>query len=141
LLVVEVALALVLLVGAGLLIRSAARMGEVELGFDPSRVLTARVAVPQAAGPDLPRSIQVFQRIVEEARRLPGVESAAATTILPLSRYNYSSTVNLDPPARSREEEMEGNIRVVTPGYFRTLGVPLLAGRDLDERDRMGGHK
>ena len=141
LLVVEVALALVLLVGAGLLIRSAARMGEVELGFDPSRVLTARVAVPQAAGPDLPRSIQVFQRIVEEARRLPGVESAAAITILPLSRYNYSSTVNLDPPARSREEEMEGNIRVVTPGYFRTLGVPLLAGRDLDERDRTRGHK
>jgi predicted permease len=141
LLVVEVALALVLLVGAGLLIRSAVRMGQVELGFDSARVLTARVAVPQASQPDLPRSIQVFQRIVDEARRLPGVESAAATTILPLSRYNYSSTVNLDPPARSREEEMEGNVRVVTPGYFRALGVPLLAGRDLDDRDRAGGHR
>jgi predicted permease len=141
LLVVEVALALVLLVGAGLLIRSALRMGEVELGFEPARVLTARVAVPQAAEPSLPRSIRTLERVVEEVRRLPGVELAAATTILPLSRSNYSSTVNLDRPEPRRGEELEGNVRVVTPGYFRTLGVPLIAGRDFDERDRGEGRK
>jgi predicted permease len=139
LLVVEVALALVLLVGAGLLIRSAVQLGRVELGFAPERVLTAQVAVPQGGERNLPRSFQVFERVVAEVRRLPGVESAALATILPLSRNNSSSTVNLDGPEPRPGEELEGNVRVVTPGYFKTLGVPLLAGRDLDDRDRQGG--
>ena len=141
LLVVEVALALVLLVGAGLLIRSAARMGEVELGFDPAPVLTARVAVPQAEELSLPRSCRAFERVIEEVRRLPGVEAAAVTTILPLSRSNASSTVNLEGPDPRPGEEIEGNVRVVTPGYFRTLGIPLYAGRDLDGHDRAGSRK
>ncbi|HEY0511664.1 MAG TPA: ABC transporter permease [Thermoanaerobaculia bacterium] len=141
LMAVEVALALVLLVGAGLLIRSATRMGEVELGFEPVRVLTARVAVPQGGELNLPRSVQVLERVIEEIRRLPGVESAAATTILPLSRNNSSSTVNLEGPEPRPGEELEGNVRVVTPGYFHTLGVPLFAGRDLDGRDRTGSRK
>ncbi len=139
LLVVEVALALVLLVGAGLLIRSAVQLGRVELGFEPTRVLTAQVAVPQGGERNLPRSFQVFERVVAEVRRLPGVESAALATILPLSRNNSSSTVNLDRPEPRPGEDLEGNVRVVTPGYFKTLGVPLLAGRDLDGRDRQGG--
>jgi putative ABC transport system permease protein len=141
LLVVEVALALVLLVGAGLLIRSAIRLGDVVLGFDPARVLTARVAVPQAGATDLPRTVQVLERVVGEIRRIPGVESAAATTILPLSHHNTSSTVNLDGPDPRPGEELEGDVRVVTPGYFRTLRIPLLAGRDLDDGDRQGGRR
>jgi predicted permease len=141
LLVVEVALALVLLVGAGLLIRSAVQLGRVELGFEPARVLTAQVAVPQGGERNLPRSVQVFERVAAEVRRLPGVESAALVTILPLSRNHSSSTVNLDRPEPRPGEELEGNVRVVTPDYFKTLGVPLLAGRDFDGRDRQGGRR
>ncbi len=141
LLVVEVALALVLLVGAGLLIRSAVELGRVELGFAPARVLTAQVAVPQGGERNLQRSVQVFERVAAEVRRLPGVESAALATILPLSRNNSSSTVNLDRPEPRSGEELEGNVRVVTPDYFKSLGVPLLAGRDLDGSDRQGGRR
>ena len=99
LLVAEVALALVLLIGAGLLIRSAVRLQEVEVGFDPSGLLTAKLSLPYAdySGPDSPgpdRAVRTVLEAVDQAGRMPGVASAAAASILPLSRNNT-------PPPRS----------------------------------------
>ncbi|HEV2844954.1 MAG TPA: ABC transporter permease, partial [Thermoanaerobaculia bacterium] len=88
LMVTEVALALMLLVSAGLLIRSALRLQEVEIGFDPSGVLTAQLSLPRGDYPESARLVQTLQRVVDEAGAVAGVESAAATSLVPLSRYN-----------------------------------------------------
>ncbi|HEY4595625.1 MAG TPA: FtsX-like permease family protein, partial [Thermoanaerobaculia bacterium] len=143
LLVAEVALALVLLVGAGLLIRSAVRLQEVEVGFDPSGLLTAQLSLPFAdyLGPDSPspdRAVKTVLEAVDRVGRIPGVASAAAASILPLSRNNHSSTLDVEGLAVPEEERLIGNTRQVTPGYFTTLRIPLLRGRDFTARDRAG---
>ncbi|HEY4589705.1 MAG TPA: ADOP family duplicated permease, partial [Thermoanaerobaculia bacterium] len=144
LLVAEVALALVLLVGAGLLIRSAVRLQEVEVGFDPSGLLTAQLSLPFAdyLGPDSPspdRAVRTVLEAVDRTARIPGVTSAAAASILPLSRNNNtSSTLDVEGLAVPEEERLIGNTRQVTPGYFNTLRIPLLRGRDFTVRDRAG---
>ncbi|HET9210542.1 MAG TPA: ABC transporter permease [Thermoanaerobaculia bacterium] len=139
LLVAEVALALVLLVGAGLLIRSAVRLQEVEVGFDPSNLLTAQLSLPFAdyASPD--RAVKTVLEAVDRTARIPGVASAAAVSILPLSsRSNSSSTLDVEGLNVPEEGRLIGNTREVTPGYFTTLRIPLLRGRDFTPRDRAG---
>ena len=137
LLVTEVALALVLLAGAGLLIRSAIRLQQVEMGFDPEGVLTAQISLPSSDYPDNSRIVATAQRIVEEVEHLPGVESAAAASILPFSRWNTSSTLTIEGKVtKERSEQIDGNTRVVTPGYLSTLKVPRLRGRDFTPADR-----
>jgi putative ABC transport system permease protein len=139
LLVAEVALALVLLVGAGLLIRSALRLQEVEVGFDPSGVLTAQLSLPFADYPGTDRAVRTVQDVVDHAARIPGVTSAAAASILPLSRSNNtSSTLDVEGLDVPEEGRLIGNTRQVTPGYFGTLRIPLLRGRDFTVRDRAG---
>jgi putative ABC transport system permease protein len=138
LMVAEVALALVLLAGAGLLLRSAVRLGQVELGFDPSRLLTARLLLHNSGEGDRERAVHTFERAVEEVGRVPGVESVAGASLLPLSTSNSSSSTAIEGHPVAPEEKMNANHRLVTPGYFRTLGVPLLAGRDLRPADREG---
>lgn len=137
LLVAEVALALVLLVGAGLLIRSAVHLQEVEVGFDPSGLLTAQLALPFAdySGPD--RAVRTVQEAVDGIGRIPGVSASAAASILPLSRSNVSSSLDVEGRPMPEEERMIGNTRLVTPGYFGTLRMPL-RGRDFTSRDRAG---
>jgi len=139
LLVAEVALALVLLVGAGLLIRSAVHLQEVEVGFDPSGVLTGQLALPFADYPGPDRAVRTVQEAVDSVRRIPGVSSAAAASILPLSRDNVTSALDIEErPVAEGEERMIGNTRQVTPGYFGTLRIPLVRGRDFTARDRAG---
>ncbi|HEY4591194.1 MAG TPA: ABC transporter permease, partial [Thermoanaerobaculia bacterium] len=144
LLVAEVALALMLLVGAGLLIRSVVRLQEVEVGFDPSNLLTAQLSLPFAdyLGPDSPspdRAVKTVLEAVDRVGRIPGVASAAAASILPLSRNNNtSSTLDVEGLAVPEEGRLIGNTRQVTPGYFTTLRIPLLRGRDFTARDRAG---
>ncbi len=139
LMVAEVALALVLLVGAGLLIRSAIRLQAVEVGFDPSGLLTAQLSLPFAdypGGPD--RAVKTVLEAVDRVGRIPGVSSAAAASILPLSRSNVSSTLDVEERPVPEAERMIGNTRQVTPGYFGTLRTPLVRGRDFTARDRAG---
>lgn len=138
LMVAEVALALVLLAGAGLLLRSAVRLGQVELGFDPSRLLTARLLLQGSGEGTQERAVRTFERVVEEARRIPGVETVAGVSILPLSNSNTSSMTSIETRPLPPEERMNANHRLVTPGYFRTLAVPFLAGRDFGPADREG---
>ncbi|HSG38116.1 MAG TPA: ABC transporter permease, partial [Thermoanaerobaculia bacterium] len=137
LMVTEVALALILLVSAGLLIRSALRLQEVEIGFDPSRVLTAQLSLPRGDYPEPARLVQTLQRVVDEAGAVAGAESAAATSIVPLSRYNTSSSLQIEGKPLEGEEQIEGNTRQVSSRYFKTMGIPL-QGRDFQGGDRPG---
>ncbi|HKV06702.1 MAG TPA: ABC transporter permease, partial [Thermoanaerobaculia bacterium] len=138
LMVAEVALALVLLAGAGLLIRSAVRLGQVELGFDPSHLLTARLLLQGSGEGTQERAVRTFERVVEEAGRIPGVEMVAGASLLPLSNSNSSSSTAIETHPVPPEEKMNANHRLVTPGYFRTLAVPFLGGRDFGPADRAG---
>ena len=135
LLVAEVALSLVLLVGASLLIRSFTKLSSVDPGFDADRVLAFRVALPQTAYPEDHNRAAFFDRLLEDMRRTPGIEAAGMVQTLPL-RGGYVLTFDVAgrPPARPGEE-LSANHRVVDPDYFTALGVPLKRGRLLTDRD------
>ena len=139
LLVAEVALALMLLAGAGLLIRSALQLQRVELGFDPTGVLTAQLSLPRADYPEADQAMVAVQRVVTEVGQIAGVESAAAVSILPLTRNDTSSVLEIEGHPRPVEQRLSGSTRQVSPGYFRTMGQALLAGRDEPcSRERRG---
>jgi putative ABC transport system permease protein len=137
LVVAQIALALVLLVGAGLLTRSFARLIAVEPGFDASNLLTLHISLH---GPAYGRAQTTlyYQRLLERLRALPGVESAAAVTTLPMS----GAGVDFERPYwRAGEPEPSAaadnvSIRMATPEYLPTLGIPLLAGRNFTAQDR-----
>ncbi|HEX5706694.1 MAG TPA: ABC transporter permease [Pyrinomonadaceae bacterium] len=141
LVVSEVALSLVLLVGAGLMIRSFMRLGEVEPGFDPSHVLTARVGLPATKFPDPRQRAEFFKRLNEKLETLPGVEAAGATLSLPLRGSNYSVGRGFIPEGRPQtpDESINASYVVVAGEYFRAMRIPLKAGRLFDERDDAEG--
>jgi putative ABC transport system permease protein len=136
LVVAEIALALVLLVASGLLLKSFVRLQNVNPGFDPRNVLTMEVSLPVAK---YARGKPVSDFYAEFARRimaLPGVEAAGFTTILPLSGDNSDSSFAIEgrDPLRSKASPDE-EIRAVSPDYLKTLKVPLIRGRFFDDRD------
>ena len=140
LVVAETALALMLLAGAGLLLRSFVGLRGVDPGFDTSDLLTFDLSLP-AARYDSPEKAQAFvASALQELRGLPGVESAGAAFGLPLSGFRYSiSLYELDGRRfESAEDDVSVQVRVVTPDYFDTLRLPVVRGRDLDESDRPG---
>jgi putative ABC transport system permease protein len=136
----EVSLAVVLVVGAGLLLKSFVRLRSVDPGFDPRGVATFDVSLPDAYTPAQQR--QFFADFLPRVRAIPGVRSAAAIFGLPLRDFGYAITVHdLDGRVLSPQEQEAGfspQLRVVTPGYFRTLGIHLLEGRDFSDADRQG---
>lgn len=139
LVVAEVALALVLLVSAGLLFRSVQRLVAVEPGFDAANVLTMQVIEPgRMFGSDAYR-LQVFEQVLAAVQRVPGVASAALTSQVPLSGDvdGYGMEWQSRPTMTAG---MDGSALryAVTPGYFETMRIPLRAGRLLDARDRPG---
>ncbi len=138
LVVAQVGLALVLLVGAGLMIRSLWLLSRVPSGLSPERVLTLRVSTPSMD--DYRRDPQAFvtfhDRIVEAVRALPGVESVAFGSSLPFTWNTSSSTVYaLDRPVPALETIPAANSHVITADYFRTMGIPLLRGEAFDGRE------
>ena len=139
LVVAEVALALVLLAGAGLMIKSFMRLQEVNLGFNPERVLTMRVQLSGTNYRESPRAVAFYEQLVERMEALPGVESAAAVGTVFLSSTPNSSWFSVEGrPAPPPNERLEVPIDPVTPNYFRAMGVPLLRGRVFTPRDREG---
>ena len=136
LVVAEATLSLVLLVGAGLLLRSAVALQHAELGLRTDHLLTAEFRLPPAKYPE-PRVIAAFFRqTLERIRAVPGIESAALVRAVPFSGNGGSTTYQVEgqpEPAKGREPVAQ--INIVSPGYFRTLGIPLLQGRDFDEHD------
>jgi putative ABC transport system permease protein len=136
LVIAEVALSLVLLAGAGLLIRSFLRLQSVSPGFDASGVLTARVQLPGARYNDSRRSSAFFTETVSRIRALPGVQSAAAVSFLPLAGPGIgTSFYRADRPQPAAGEAPTTEVRPVTPEFFRTMRVPILSGRDFNDSD------
>jgi putative ABC transport system permease protein len=131
---VQLGLSVVLLVGAGLLVRSFLLLLRVNSGIDPHNVLTAQVLLP--ANCDLPQQREFYRRVLERVQTLPGVKFAAATTETPFTMFNAFG-IGLTP-----EGEPETKVRycpgIVTPDYFRAMGIRLLAGRFFDGRDAEG---
>jgi putative ABC transport system permease protein len=137
LVVVEVALSLVLLTGAGLLIRSFVRLQNVNPGFRAEDVLTARVSLPGVRYPQPRDSVAFFDNALGRIRALPGVQSAAGVAFLPMAGPGIGTRFyRLDRPVPADGQAPSTQVRPVTPGSFRTLGIPQRAGRDFTEADR-----
>jgi putative ABC transport system permease protein len=136
LVVAEIALASVLLIGAGLMLRSLMELQSREPGFEPRGVLTLRLALPQAKYDADEKIAAFYGRLVDEVGALPGVESAATVLGLPFSGTHAGFTYMIygeEPPPPG--QEYQASFQAVSPGYFDTLGIPLLAGRDFTRGD------
>ena len=131
----EVALSLVLLVGSGLMFESFANLRGLNPGFRADHVLTMRLQVPETKYGNFARRIQFFQTVLERVRTLPGVKTAGFTSALPLTWKGGSTSFTPEhvvvPPGITRDS----NDRVVSPGYFEALRIPLRRGRFFDEHD------
>lgn len=131
---IEVALAITLLIGSGLLLRSAWMIQHVDPGFDPRGVFTARVALPPAQYASAADVTRAFARIRDEVSRIPGVRAAALTETPPLAGIAIGTTVSVGDAAPPSDAP-QANVRIVSPGYFRTMDITLRAGRDLATTD------
>ena len=136
LIIVEIALALILLVGAGLLLQSFARLSKVQPGLQTERLLTARVALPPATYPTPEKIARLYEKFISHLRVLPGVRAASATFPLPLS--GSLSTTQFDLPERPLPYNAQPIVttRLSGPDYFETVGIPLLSGRSFTDDDR-----
>jgi putative ABC transport system permease protein len=132
----ELALALVLLVGSGLLLRSFVLLSNVDPGFDPHNVLTARLQLPEAKYSTLEQQWTLYEQVLESVRALPGVESAGAANVLPLNGFAGAAGVRFEgqpsPPPGAAPAVHDAT---VSPDYFRVMRVPLVAGRFFDQHD------
>ncbi len=134
LLVVEVSLSLVLLIAAGLLLTSFARLQRVDPGFDPEGVFTAQIALPRQYSPA--KVMEFYEQFSQRLATLPGVSSAALSERVPLTGGQTQTVVAVaGRPIPPLSERATATRHLVSPRYFSTLGIPLRAGRDFDERD------
>ncbi len=143
LVVAQIALAVVLLVGSGLMVRSFQRLRAVDPGFDPSSVLTFRVSLPNAEYSDALSAVQFHQEITERIERLPGVLAVGSANGLPLTGVGDAKDPLLseDHPVSPNELPPIVYVSAMSPGYFQAMRVPLLAGRTMepsDARNRTG---
>jgi predicted permease len=138
----EIALTVVLLAGAGLLLRSYAAVLAVDPGFDAEGVLLAETVLPDSRYSNPPDRDAFYERVLENVRAVPGVESAGYTSYAPLMFIGGRSLVLVEGRPRPEPSEIVRNMatnRSASPGYFETLGVPLVSGRVFDERDVRSG--
>src|SRR5262249_37804233 len=134
--VIEMALALVLLVGAGLLVRSFMTLMRVDPGFDPSRTVTMKVTLPSANYQSDGQSIAFFGRLFARLDTLPGVQAAGGVSFLPLNGVGAATGFFIEGQEKPQTgNEPVADVRVVTHNYFKAMGIPLLRGRLFDGRD------
>ena len=139
LVVAETALALTLLVGAGLLIKSVARLQGVDPGFNPDRLLTFSLSLPAAKYRSDTAQIQYYDRVLSEVAAVPGVRGVAATSVLPFGGGWTTSTFTLEGhEATENEPNPWGDMRIINADYFRTMGVQVVEGRGFAEADGPG---
>jgi predicted permease len=142
LIVAEVALSLLLLVGAGLLIRSALALQRVNPGFDPRGVLSARVALPQTSYGDPVHARETFRRLADDVASLPGVTHAAVTSYAAMGPGGGSNgLLPEDAGEFDMSKLIQSQLRMVTPDFFATLRIRIVKGRGFDAGDRRGGQK
>jgi putative ABC transport system permease protein len=137
LVIAEVALALVLLIGAGLMMRSFMFLQKTDIGMDPSRTLTFRVGLPEAQFPETETAARFFEQLIPKLANSPGVESAGATTSLPALGNIGTSAFVLEGEAEPKQLQDARQMRglAITPGYLQTARIPLLRGRDFSAAD------
>jgi predicted permease len=128
LVVAETAIGLVLLVGAGLLIRSFMQVLNVDPGFNPHHVLTASLSLPENQYPDLKKA-QFYDELLPRLAALPGVKSVSGGYPMPLSRNNISIGFTIEGRPVAKGDEPSAAVSIATPDFFRTLDIPLLSGR------------
>jgi predicted permease len=133
---IEVALALMLMFGAGLLVRSLGRLRGVDPGFDPRNVLRAQLSIPQQKYPASESQRRFYEQALARVRALPGVKAAGAISTLPLTDGGSTQPIAVEGrPAASLSEQPEVAVRVMTPGTLAALGIPLRRGRDFTDAD------
>jgi predicted permease len=130
----QIALSMALLIAAGLFLRSLNNTLQVDLGFDPGRLGLFSIS-PELNGYSYEQSRALFVRVEEELAGLPGVASASASMVPLLSGSNWGTSVSVQGFERGPDTDAGAQINVVGPGYFRTLGIPLLAGREFTAAD------
>jgi putative ABC transport system permease protein len=135
LIVLEVALALVLLVGAGLMLRSFQRIQQVDPGFNPNNVLALEISLPRSKYPRKEQIRNFYNQVTERVSTLPGVESVAATWMLPLSGQDAGRGFDIEGYSPAPNERVNAAFSAVTPRYFRTMEIPVRAGREFTEQD------
>jgi putative ABC transport system permease protein len=136
LVVSEIAMALVLLVGAGLLIRSFLRLRQVSPGYDPKGTLTAGIGLSPNKYPELRHQVAFYEGLLERLGTTPGITSAALVSKLPVLGFATSNfTIQGSPVAAGHAPT--AHYRVISPGYFKTMGIPFAEGRDFSARDRV----
>ncbi len=136
LVVAEAALSLVLLAGAGLLIKSITRLSSVPLGFNPHYLLTAEIDLPQSGYAPAARQVEFYSKLIADLDGFPGVEGSALSSSLPPysgSRDALTVEGRPAPPANSLGDTAT---ETVSPGFFTVMNIPLLQGRQFDVRDR-----
>ena len=138
LLIAEVALSMMLLAGAGLLIRSFIGLRSLSPGFDPKRVLTLNVSVPDAHYKNSSALQTYWDELLRQLNELPGVTSTALVNALPMSGDDFSSSFRVEGRTVPEKDEPSAELRAATPNYFRTLAIPLKRGRVFTDADRLG---
>ncbi len=135
----EVALSLVLLFGAGLMIRSFYQLQRVNPGFDSQGVLTMTVSVSSRKFPSPEQQVSFFERVLQGVRILPGVESAGVIDDIPLNGNGSHQPVAIEGrPVLAMSDQPEVDVRLITPGYMHSMHIPVLRGRDFDQDDVAG---
>jgi predicted permease len=135
LVVTEIALSLVLLISAGLLIRSFIRVQQVDPGFAPRNLLTLRLALVGPAYSEEQRRMNFYQQFWERIRRLPGVEATGGVSVLPLGGVGWGSITIEGYDASSGQEMIQSDLRTASTGYFETMKIPLIHGRFFTGQD------
>ena len=135
LVVVEIVLALVLLASAGLLVESFVRLQKVPAGFDTTNVITARVALPEAAYGKPEQAAEFYKKLLSRVSSLPDVQSSGAAWWIPLSGSEISFTFNIEEHPLAPGQQPIAQVNIVTPDYFQAVRVPIRRGRAFTERD------
>jgi putative ABC transport system permease protein len=136
--VAQLALSLTLLTGAGLLAKTFWKLTSVAPGFDASNVMTMEIALPTAKYPEPSQRALFFERVLEILESHPQMTAAGGATNLPLSNTNMTFGFYRDDMVPGKEAPLIANVRGITSGYFRALGIPLIRGRSLSPADREG---
>jgi putative ABC transport system permease protein len=142
LVVSEIALSLMLLIGAGLLLKSFSELQRSNFGFKTDNVLTVQVILPQQKYSEPAKRLQFLNDSLQRIESLPGVQSVGATNFLPLTGFWGTATFTVEgQPLPEPGKEPVADNRIATPGYFRTMGIRLVEGREFTEQDRDGAKK
>jgi predicted permease len=136
LIVAQVALSFILLIGAGLMLRSVIELQRIDPGFKPENIITIRIGLPPAKYPNPPDRQRLFQQLLDRVAVHPTVLAAAIATDGPLTGGSMNPTFKIENREFPPDQDPTASLHGVSPGYFRTLGVPLLRGRTFTDEDR-----